>query len=256
MPQNAASDQGLHCLLIECSFKIWIKIKTTTQQPIKTEMDIVQLIRERNSIRHKQVNMSRDMRFPTMWYVRPAKAPTSLRMRAVWSEPLLVAWIFYSFGVSKLKRRLHRLVSVYSCQMPHCWKSHVTAHTILWTILLITFSDSTIYDLPTIYPLWFRDFGRKRDDCFSENECLLHITIVQIYTWNGMYNHGMSIILLLTHQGSCYWFWTGVNEIWKNTDVLSEIGKINVTYIISKHINNFMISFSCYTWIYPVRKTV
>ena len=41
-----------------------------------------------------------------------------------WSEPLLVAWIFYeceatdqkSFGVSKLKRRLHRLVSVYTCQ--------------------------------------------------------------------------------------------------------------------------------------------
>ena len=29
--------------------------------------------------------MSRDMRFPTMWYKRPA----------VWSEPLLVALIFY-----------------------------------------------------------------------------------------------------------------------------------------------------------------
>ena len=25
-------------------------------------------------------NMSRDMRFPTMWYVRPAKAQTSLRI--------------------------------------------------------------------------------------------------------------------------------------------------------------------------------
>ena len=70
--------------------------------------------------------MSRDMRFPTMWYVWPAKAQTSLRIRAVWSEPLLVAWIFYdclatdwtSFGVSKLNRRLHRLVWVYSCQNP------------------------------------------------------------------------------------------------------------------------------------------
>ena len=40
-------------------------------------------------------NLSRDMRFPTTWYVRPAKAQTSLRIRAVWSEPLLVAWIFY-----------------------------------------------------------------------------------------------------------------------------------------------------------------
>ena len=28
-------------------------------------------------------NMSHDMRFPTMWYVRPAKAQTSLRIRAV-----------------------------------------------------------------------------------------------------------------------------------------------------------------------------
>ena len=27
--------------------------------------------------------MSCDMRFPTMWYVRPAKAQTSLRIRAV-----------------------------------------------------------------------------------------------------------------------------------------------------------------------------
>ena len=28
-------------------------------------------------------NLSLDMRFPTMWYVRSAKAPTSLRIRAV-----------------------------------------------------------------------------------------------------------------------------------------------------------------------------
>ena len=38
--------------------------------------------------------MSCDMRFPTVCYVRPARAQTSLRMRAVCSEPLLVAWIF------------------------------------------------------------------------------------------------------------------------------------------------------------------
>ena len=58
------------------------------------------------------------MRLPTMWYVRPAKAQTSLRIRAVWPEPLLVAGIFYDskatcqtlFGVSKLNRRLHMVV--------------------------------------------------------------------------------------------------------------------------------------------------
>ena len=59
-----------------------------------------------------------------MWYVRPAKPHISLRIRAVWSEPFLVAWIFYDclatdwkpFGVSKLKRRLQSLVQVYTCQ--------------------------------------------------------------------------------------------------------------------------------------------
>ena len=64
------------------------------------------------------------MRFPTMWHVRPAKPQISLRIFAVWSEPLLVAWVFSNckatgwtpFGVSKLKRRLHRLVWVYTCQ--------------------------------------------------------------------------------------------------------------------------------------------
>ena len=39
--------------------------------------------------------MSRNMGFPTMWYVRPAKAQTSLRIRTIWSEPLQVAWVFY-----------------------------------------------------------------------------------------------------------------------------------------------------------------
>ena len=39
--------------------------------------------------------MSLDMRFLTMWYVLPATPQISLRIRAVWSEPLLVALIFY-----------------------------------------------------------------------------------------------------------------------------------------------------------------
>ena len=54
--------------------------------------------------------MSQCMSFPTMWYVRPAKPQISLRIRAVWSEPLLIAWVFYNcwatdrtpFGVSNL----------------------------------------------------------------------------------------------------------------------------------------------------------
>ena len=35
--------------------------------------------------------ISHGMRFPTILYVRPAKPQISLRIRAVWSEPLLVA---------------------------------------------------------------------------------------------------------------------------------------------------------------------
>ena len=68
--------------------------------------------------------MSRAMRFPAMWYVRPAKPQISLRICVVWSEPLLVPCLFYqcwttdwtSFWVSKFKRRLNRLVWVYTCQ--------------------------------------------------------------------------------------------------------------------------------------------
>ena len=37
---------------------------------------------------------SRGMGFPTMWYVRLAKPQISLRICAVWSEPLQVAVIF------------------------------------------------------------------------------------------------------------------------------------------------------------------
>ena len=68
--------------------------------------------------------LSRDIWFQTIRYVRPAKAQTSLRIRAVWSEPLLVAWLLHdcratdqiSFEVSKLNRRPHRLVWVYASQ--------------------------------------------------------------------------------------------------------------------------------------------
>ena len=42
----------------------------------------------------QNVEMRSGMRFPTMRYVRPAKPQISLRIRAVWSEPLLVTWIF------------------------------------------------------------------------------------------------------------------------------------------------------------------
>ena len=45
------------------------------------------------------------MRFPTMWYVRPAKPQISLRMHAVLSEPLFFSK--YSMSVKLLTE--HRL---------------------------------------------------------------------------------------------------------------------------------------------------
>ena len=71
-----------------------------------------------------KTNMSPNMRFATMWNVQPTKSQIRLRRRVSWSEPLIIIWIFYecrtsgqkSFGVSKPKRRQHRLVWVYACQ--------------------------------------------------------------------------------------------------------------------------------------------
>ena len=62
------------------------------------------------------------MRFPTMWYVRPAKAQISLRIVIFYaqSDQSICSSLDYTmtvklltenhFGVSKLKRRLYKLV--------------------------------------------------------------------------------------------------------------------------------------------------
>ena len=65
---------------------------------------------------NKKYNISCDIRIPTIWYVRPAKALIRDFARA---------WLFYDckatdqtpFGVSKPKRRLHRLLWVYTYQV-------------------------------------------------------------------------------------------------------------------------------------------
>ena len=81
-------------------------------------------------------HLSRDRRFPKMWYVWSAKPQISLRVRAVWSEPLLVAWIFYdclatertSFPISKLKRRLQARLSLFMS------KCHIVGNHMPWFI--------------------------------------------------------------------------------------------------------------------------
>ena len=55
---------------------------TITTQIYKTETDVFPSISPTfNAIKSCEY-LSRDMRFPTMWYMRPAKAQTSLRICA------------------------------------------------------------------------------------------------------------------------------------------------------------------------------
>ena len=80
----------------------------------------------------KNTCLSHDLKFPTMWYVGPAKVKISLRIRAVWSEPLLVAclrlltkhyleFISLKGGCTSSSESTH-------VKLPHCWKWHVAAH--------------------------------------------------------------------------------------------------------------------------------
>ena len=110
------------------------------------------------------------MSFPTMWYVRPAKPQISLRIRAVWSESLLVAWVFYDckttdwtpFGVYKLKRRLHMLVWVYTRQYA--------------TSLEITYRGSNLMSQQTRF--CFLSHNRK----FTFQTCVHSYTLgIQVY---------------------------------------------------------------------------
>ena len=73
--------------------------------------------------------MSRNIMFPTMWYVWPAMPQISLRIRTVWSEPLLIAWL--SMSAKPLsEHQLEFLSSKGGCtclsestivKMPRCW---------------------------------------------------------------------------------------------------------------------------------------
>ena len=75
----------------------------------------------------RQRKMSRNMRFPTMWYARPA----NLCICAVWSS------LEYSVNIKLLTEHNFEFLSLKGgCtgssesihfKMPHCWKSHVAA---------------------------------------------------------------------------------------------------------------------------------
>ena len=80
-------------------------------------------------------DMRCEMRFSTMWYVRPAKAQTSLCIFAGLPEPLL--FVEYPLSIKLLTEHYLYFLSLKgSCtgssestlvKMPHVWKSHVAA---------------------------------------------------------------------------------------------------------------------------------
>ena len=90
-------------------------------------------------VSESHVAACRDMRFPTMWYVRPAKAQISLRAYAQ-SDQSLCYSLEYSMTVKLLtKHHLEFLSLKGNCtglsestlvKIPYCWKSHVAAQII------------------------------------------------------------------------------------------------------------------------------
>ena len=80
------------------------------------------------------------MRFPTMWYVRPAKAQTACAYAQ--SDQSLHLSLEYSTTVKLLiEHHLEFLSLKGGCsglsestlvKMSHCWKSHVMAHKIFY----------------------------------------------------------------------------------------------------------------------------
>ena len=70
---------------------LWISVLQTNIL-FENRTKSVRNIRTFTAMQKKSCNM----RFPTMWYVQPAKAQTSLHICAVLSEHLLVTWIFYN----------------------------------------------------------------------------------------------------------------------------------------------------------------
>ena len=84
--------------------------------------------------------MSSDMRFPTMSYVRPAKAQTSLPYAH--TDQSLCLSLNYYISVKLLIELLVFLSLTGGCtgssestlvKMAHCWKSHVTVQIFLNT---------------------------------------------------------------------------------------------------------------------------
>ena len=72
----------IYALLIMCTYQIYMSTSVlptcTTIYTFQAGVLMIYL-----QLKQLYLHLSRDMRFPTMWYVRPAKPQISLRIRAV-----------------------------------------------------------------------------------------------------------------------------------------------------------------------------
>ena len=89
------------------------------------------------------------MRFPTMWY-EWAKAQTSLGIGAVWSvfasrlniNSMTVELLAEQHStVSKLQRRLYRLVWVYTCQLENATLLDINVMVQIWPVVTEIYSS-------------------------------------------------------------------------------------------------------------------
>ena len=89
------------------------------------------------SVRYNTRHMSQHMRFPTMWYVQPAKPQISLRCTYAQSDQSLCFSLEYPMSNKLLNEHHLRFLSLKGgcrgssestlVKMPHCWKSRVVA---------------------------------------------------------------------------------------------------------------------------------
>ena len=84
-----------------------------------------------------QSYLSQDMRYPIMWYVQPAEAQTSKgsdqpahtrSLIRAYASPLNILLTEQYFEFLSLKGGCTGSSESTLVKMPHCWKSHVTAH--------------------------------------------------------------------------------------------------------------------------------
>ena len=121
------------------------------------------------------------MRFPTMWYVRPAKPLISLRILEYSSTVMLLTEYHLQFLSLTARLSLHLI------KMPHSWKSHVTAHMIM-----------------QFFAYWYNCVSRKRLDTqkqtsFLTDEYVLLLLMTEHKLWILVRNVS-EMILLSTHN--------------------------------------------------------